>query len=206
MLWSSTSRFTLNFGGCSIWIIWRLHSAQRLQLHNKSLVLPQSRGSIYAKDRIVAGAISIIGSYFQGAVSCQKSTASCRRCLFSRLPVENSSSQTDLKVLRSSHNEKIGTSKVPASAVIVKATLGLLAKPASFDVVHQEWRRTYGNGNGAVHEAGSALLSSKRYFESPRSLCRTSLITAELRVVFHVAHVFQISSTSFPHQFHVQKS
>ena len=66
------------------------------------------------------------------------------RCLFSRLPVENSSSQTDLKVLRSSPTEEIGTSKVPASAVIVKATLGLLAKPASFDVVHQEWRRTYG--------------------------------------------------------------
>ena len=201
MLWSSTSRFTLNFGGCSIWIIWRLHSAQRLQLHTKSLMVPQSRGSIYAKDRIVAGAISIIGSSFQGAVSCQKSTASFGKCFFSRLPVENSSSQTDLKVLRSSHKEKIGTSKVPASAVIVKATLGPLAKPASFDVVHQEWRRTYGNVVGAVHEATKLglQLSSKRYFESPRSLCRTSLQLGNSES-FSMLHMF---SRSVPDQFHV---
>ena len=209
MLWSSTSRFTLNFGGCSIWIIWRLHSAQRLQLHNKSLVLLQSMGSIYAKDRIVAGVISIIGSSFQGAVSCQKSTASCRKCFFSRLPVENSSSQTDLKVLRSSHNEKIGTYKVPASAVIVKATLGLLAKPASFDVVHQEWRRTYGLTWWVLCTFSwvCRVCSWAQNDTSNRpDLCAEPRWSGDLRVVFHVAHVFQISSTSFPHQFHVQKS
>ena len=120
---------------------------------------------------------------------------------FSRLPVENSSSQTDLKVLRSSHKEKIGTSKVRASAVIVKATLGLLAKPASFDVVHQEWRRTYGNVVGAVHEATKLglQLSSKRYFESPRSLCRTSLQLGNSES-FSMLHMF---SRSVPHHFHI---
>ena len=207
MLWSSTSRFTLNFGGCSIWIIWRLHSAQRLQLHTKSLMVPQSRGSIYAKDRIVAGAISIIGSSFQGAVSCQKSTASFGKCFFSRLPVENSSSQTDLKVLRSSH-KKNWNFQGPSFSCNRKSHAWSSCQASqlrrSSPRVAQDLRQC-GGCCARSYEAGSAA-ELKTILRIAQISVQNLVAAGQLRVVFHVAHVFQISSTSFPHQFHVQKS
>ena len=137
--------------------------------------------------------------------------------IFSRLPVENSSSQTDLIGAEIfPHNGEIRISKVPASAVIVKATLGLLAKPASFDVVHQEWRRTYRNVTWVrvlCTELGlaAAELSSQRYFESPRSLCRTSLQETqshfmscnEFRDQFHIISTMSKNlRDTFPHCSH----
>lgn len=206
MLWSSTSRFTLNFGGCSIWIIWRLHSAQRLQLHTKSLMVPQSRGSIYAKDRIVAGAISIIGSSFQGAVSCQKSTASFGKCFFFQASSREQLVANRPEGAKIFPQRKNWNFQGPSFSCNRKSHAWSSCQASqlrrSSPRVAQDLRQC-GGCCARSYEAGSAA-ELKTILRIAQISVQNLVAAGQLRVVFHVAHVFQISSTSFPHQFHVR--